>query len=55
MASRLRAWFDGLLPMEAKLVAARELGLPVILIDRPHLPDRRVAGTVGEVMAWLRY
>jgi precorrin-6A/cobalt-precorrin-6A reductase len=38
---------------EAKLVAARELGLPVILIDRPQVPVRRVARTVGEVMAWL--
>lgn len=38
---------------EAKLTAARELGLPVILIDRPAVPDRRVARTVCEVMDWL--
>lgn len=38
---------------EAKLIAARELGLPVILIDRPVVPDRRIARTVAEVMAWL--
>lgn len=38
---------------EAKLIAARELGLPVVLIDRPRVPDRRVARTVAEVMAWL--
>jgi precorrin-6A/cobalt-precorrin-6A reductase len=38
---------------EAKLVAARELALPVILIDRPRLPGRRIARTVAEVMAWL--
>ncbi len=38
---------------EAKLVAARELGLPVILIDRPRVPDRRVARSVEEIMAWL--
>ncbi len=38
---------------EAKLVAARELGLPVVLIDRPWVPERRVARTVGEVMGWL--
>jgi precorrin-6A/cobalt-precorrin-6A reductase len=37
----------------AKLVAARDLGLPVILIDRPHLPDRRIARTVEEIIAWL--
>lgn len=40
---------------EAKLVAARELGVPVVLIDRPWVPDRRVARTVGEVMAWLGF
>ena len=38
---------------EAKLVAARELGLPVILIDRPFVPERRVARTAAEVLAWL--
>lgn len=38
---------------EAKLMAARELGLPVILIDRPAVPRRQVARTVTEVMAWL--
>ena len=39
----------------AKLDAARALGLPVILIDRPAVPPRRVAGSVGEVMAWLSH
>jgi precorrin-6A/cobalt-precorrin-6A reductase len=38
---------------EAKLVAARELGLPVVLIDRPFVPERQVVRTVGEVMTWL--
>ena len=38
---------------EAKLIAARELGLPVILIDRPWVPERRIARTVAEVMTWL--
>lgn len=38
---------------EAKLVAARDLGLPVVLIDRPTVPERRVARSVAEVMAWL--
>lgn len=38
---------------EAKLLAARELGLPVVLIDRPWVPERKVARTVEEVMAWL--
>ena len=38
---------------EAKLSAARELGLPVVLIDRPAVPERPVARSVAEVMAWL--
>lgn len=38
---------------EAKLIAARALGLPVILIDRPSLPARAVVGSVAEVLAWL--
>ncbi|MBC2834310.1 cobalt-precorrin-6A reductase [Paragemmobacter straminiformis] len=38
---------------EAKLHAARALGLPVILIDRPHLPPRARAESVAEVMAWI--
>lgn len=38
---------------EAKLVAAREMGLPVILIDRPWVPERQVARSVDAVMAWL--
>lgn len=37
----------------AKLVAARVLGLPVILIDRPVVPARATAASVDEVMAWL--
>ncbi|GHE02111.1 cobalt-precorrin-6x reductase [Defluviimonas sp. 20V17] len=37
----------------AKLDAARALGLPVVMIDRPALPARQVAGSVAEVMRWL--
>lgn len=37
----------------AKLVAARALHLPVIMIDRPALPPRHLAGSVNEVLAWL--
>jgi precorrin-6A/cobalt-precorrin-6A reductase len=40
---------------EAKLFAARTLRLPVILIDRPALPPRRVAATVEGVMDWLAH
>jgi precorrin-6A/cobalt-precorrin-6A reductase len=38
---------------EAKIAAARALGLPVIMIDRPEMPPRPVAREVAEVMAWL--
>lgn len=37
----------------AKLDAARALNLPVILIDRPALPERHIARTVADVMKWL--
>ena len=37
----------------AKIAAARTLGLPVVMIDRPVIPPRRVAHSVAEVMAWL--
>ncbi len=37
----------------AKLDAARQLRLPVILIDRPFVPDRPTVATVAEVLAWL--
>ncbi len=37
----------------AKLDAARALGLPVIMIDRPILPERRTAQNVDEIMRWL--
>lgn len=38
---------------QAKLTAARALGVPVIMIDRPVVPPRQVASSVAEVMAWL--
>jgi precorrin-6A/cobalt-precorrin-6A reductase len=37
----------------AKIAAARALGLPVVMIDRPMIPSRRVAHNVAGVMAWL--
>jgi precorrin-6A/cobalt-precorrin-6A reductase len=37
----------------AKIAAARALGLPVVLIDRPALPPRAVARDVAGVMRWL--
>jgi precorrin-6A/cobalt-precorrin-6A reductase len=38
---------------EAKLGAARALGLPVIMIDRPETPARRLCRSVAEALAWL--
>jgi precorrin-6A/cobalt-precorrin-6A reductase len=38
---------------EAKLVAARALGLPVMLIDRPVLPQRTEVDDPQAVMDWL--
>jgi precorrin-6A/cobalt-precorrin-6A reductase len=37
----------------AKIDAARALGLPVIMIRRPHPPDRAQVQSVAEVMQWL--
>ena len=40
---------------EAKLIAARELGLPVILIDRPALPARMTAHDLATVVDWIAH
>lgn len=37
----------------AKIIAARELGLPVVMVDRPRLPDVPAVSTVDEAVAWL--
>lgn len=37
----------------AKLVAARALGLPVLMIDRPALPDRMELHRPEQVLDWL--
>jgi precorrin-6A/cobalt-precorrin-6A reductase len=37
----------------AKIDAARVLGLPVIMLARPQLPDRPRVESVAEVMQWL--
>lgn len=39
----------------AKLDAARALGLPVLMIDRPEMPERVEVTSVREVMAWLTH
>jgi precorrin-6A/cobalt-precorrin-6A reductase len=40
---------------KAKLIAARRLGLPVILIERPALPARAVTDDLETVMAWIAH
>lgn len=37
----------------AKIEAARELGLPVIMIDRPEAPERLEMHSVAEVLDWI--
>ena len=37
----------------AKIEAARSLGLPVVMIDRPALPDRAELNDPAEVVAWV--
>ncbi len=39
----------------AKIDAARRLGLPVIMISRPELPERRRVERVTDVMQWLSH
>jgi precorrin-6A/cobalt-precorrin-6A reductase len=39
---------------EAKLDAARERGLPVIVVDRPRRPATPTVATVAEALAWAR-
>lgn len=38
---------------QAKLGAARALGLALIMIERPALPPRQIARTVSDVMDWI--
>jgi precorrin-6A/cobalt-precorrin-6A reductase len=38
---------------EAKLTAARALGLPVVMVARPDKPDGPVAETVDAALGWL--
>lgn len=40
---------------EAKIVAARDLGLPIVMIARPAIAPRASVGTVPEVMDWLAH
>lgn len=39
----------------AKIIAARQLDIPVIMIDRPHLPPRRECHDVASVLDWITH
>lgn len=39
----------------AKLTAARRLGLPVVMIERPAPPPRQEVHAIEEVLAWLTH
>jgi precorrin-6A/cobalt-precorrin-6A reductase len=38
---------------QAKLVAARKLGLPVVMVERRPLPQAETVGSIADVLAWL--
>jgi len=44
---------SGAAATHAKLVAARRLGLPVVMVDRPPTPLDPLATTVAAAVAWL--
>jgi precorrin-6A/cobalt-precorrin-6A reductase len=37
----------------AKIIAARRLGLPVVLVERPPQPAGPTAATVDEILGWM--
>ncbi|KPF96986.1 cobalt-precorrin-6X reductase [Rhodopseudomonas sp. AAP120] len=39
----------------AKIEAARDLGLPVVMVRRPAIPARRTVASVADVMDWLAH
>lgn len=40
---------------EAKLIAARRLGLPVVMVERPMVPDRLEFHDPDALLRWLRH
>ncbi|HLO77444.1 MAG TPA: cobalt-precorrin-6A reductase [Magnetospirillum sp.] len=42
-------------PTDTKLAAARELGVRVVIKNRPHRPDTPKAASVAEALYWLGY
>ncbi|MGH6925104.1 MAG: precorrin-6A/cobalt-precorrin-6A reductase, partial [Propylenella sp.] len=37
----------------AKIIAARRLGLPVLLVERPKAPPGPIVTTVDQTVAWI--
>ncbi len=37
----------------AKIAAARRLGLPVVMVQRPRMPDSECVGTVEDALTWV--
>ena len=37
----------------AKVVAARELGIPIIMVQRPAMPEGEKVTSIAEAIAWL--
>jgi precorrin-6A/cobalt-precorrin-6A reductase len=44
---------SGGMATHGKIVAARELGLPVMLLRRPPLPPAETAGSIEAALAWV--
>jgi precorrin-6A/cobalt-precorrin-6A reductase len=40
---------------DAKLAAARALGLPVVMVRRPAVPEREVVANVADALGWLAH
>jgi precorrin-6A/cobalt-precorrin-6A reductase len=38
----------------AKIVAARELAIPVVMIPRPMLPETEIVDSIDAALDWLR-
>ncbi|MCY7331598.1 MAG: cobalt-precorrin-6A reductase [Pseudanabaena sp. CAN_BIN31] len=38
----------------AKIIAARELGIPIVMVQRPAMPEGEKVTSIEEAIAWLR-
>jgi precorrin-6A/cobalt-precorrin-6A reductase len=37
----------------AKIIAARELGIPIVMVQRPAMPEGEKVTSIKEAIAWL--